>query len=381
MASLGLDTLPHPQPYLSAVGPAERSPMAQKRGATTVSSMHSDFVAAIPNVNLIDELVVGSGDKQVYIKDPLSRTDPEIHYDTLSATSDPPATASPFSDNPIAAFSNFSSTSTSTTTASTTSCQFCPSDDLSDANDGKKNDRHNEDGCKQNKDRTAIDETSVLDPSKRMAEDAGLNTRHQCLPDSQKVRRKDQSVKLQPLYTVFNGCRKTLPTMQMTQTMTVSWHEFARNLSLSLEFRRLHGTRSKARIQQTQVDPVRLVTIRVSAGHSDPLSGLLSNLFQRILSSLMAMTTMTTDPARMAALPGIRARSLIPGEKQRRPLVQALALPYLSPSLSIVQLCSTPAIIYTERRRKRSQCNSGGQAPQRQPSTALPTVYGSKSRA
>ena len=51
MASLSLDSLPHPQSYPSAVGPAERRPIAQNRDAPTVSNTHSDSVAVAPNVS------------------------------------------------------------------------------------------------------------------------------------------------------------------------------------------------------------------------------------------------------------------------------------------------------------------------------------------
>ena len=51
MASVSLDSLPHPQPCPSAVGPAERRPAAQNRGAPTVSSSHSDSVAVAPNAS------------------------------------------------------------------------------------------------------------------------------------------------------------------------------------------------------------------------------------------------------------------------------------------------------------------------------------------
>ncbi|KAL2046937.1 hypothetical protein N7G274_000955 [Stereocaulon virgatum] len=120
MASLSLDSLPHPQPYPSAVGPAERRSIAQNRSAPTVSSTHSDSVAVAPNVSPnarlqnhdltecidltasepaeclapLSEPAIGFGDTQVFMKDdsdgPFLSIE-EVLYGAQSSISDPPA--------------------------------------------------------------------------------------------------------------------------------------------------------------------------------------------------------------------------------------------------------------------------------------------------
>lgn len=121
--------------------------------------------------------------------------------------------------------------------------------------------------------------TGVYNSFKRTTKDARLNEEVNVLSETGKIRRKDQSAKPRSLYNVSNRSRKILSTTQIMQTMIILWHEFARYLSLSSEFRRLHETQSKVRIQQTQIDSVRSMTVKMSLDCYDPLSDLLSNLF------------------------------------------------------------------------------------------------------
>ncbi|KAL2049462.1 hypothetical protein ABVK25_010257 [Lepraria finkii] len=142
MASLSLDSLPHPQSYPSAVGPAERRPIAQNRDAPTVSNTHSDSVAVAPNVS------------------PNARLQNHDLIECIDLTaSELAAWLASLGEPPI----SFVDTQMHT----------------------------KDDGHKRNKDRTATGAIGIQDPSKRTADDAGLNEGGKGVPGLGKVRRKD----------------------------------------------------------------------------------------------------------------------------------------------------------------------------------------------